>query len=203
MSGKNNPFYGKKHTDQSKSIIGKKSKGRKFSQESRDKRSDKLKGRLTWSSMHPEEMSKKMQGNKGRTGQHTPEEVKKKTSNSVKLAHQRPEVKKKYADALEKTKYLGQKCDIGQPEFIAKWNTLGFNFEINYQIRIENEIFYLDGYDKQKNVVLEYDSKYHKKQKQKDLIRQNKVINFLNPKAFWRYDTVEKKLRNVLQESVG
>lgn len=39
------------------------------------------------------------------------------------------------------------------------------------------ELFYIDRYDKEKNVVLEYDSKYHKKpyQRQKDLVRQQKL----------------------------
>jgi actin-related protein len=37
------------------------------------------------------------------------------------------------------------------------------------------------------------------KQKEKDLIRQNKIINILKPKKFWRYDVINKQFRNVLE----
>jgi len=60
-------------------------------------------------------------------------------------------------------------------------------------------LFYIDGYDKEKNVVLEYDSKYHFKrvQKQKDLIRQNKIIEILHPTVFWRYNSISKKFNDI------
>jgi len=50
------------------------------------------------------------------------------------------------------------------------------------------------------NVILEYDSKYHTKlnQQLKDLVRQNKIIEMLKPKAFWRYDVTNKTLKNVI-----
>jgi len=50
-----------------------------------------------------------------------------------------------------------------------------------------------------KNIVLEYDSKYHNRQKQKDLVRQEKIINILKPKKFWRYDVVNKQCKNILE----
>lgn len=70
---------------------------------------------------------------------------------------------------------------------------MGFRFEPNYQVHTDTDLFYVDGYDKEHNVVLEYDSKYHKKacQKQKDLARQNRVIDILHPKKFWRYNSVD------------
>jgi len=42
--------------------------------------------------------------------------------------------------------------------------------------------YWLDGYDKENNIVYEFDEKYHetKKQQEKDLIRQKEIINFLN-----------------------
>jgi very-short-patch-repair endonuclease len=86
--------------------------------------------------------------------------------------------------ALSETKYLGKSVDKGQLEFLVKWNRLGFEFEPNYQVYTEKDLFYIDGYDKEHNVVVEYDSKYHNKthQKQKDLIRQNKIIDILSRK---------------------
>ena len=123
----------------------------------------------------------------------------KKTSNAVKVAMHRPDVRVKHIQALADSQYLGKTVDKGQIELLKKWNGLGFNFEPNYQVKTDQYLFYLDGYDKQHNVILEYDSKYHlkNKQKQKDLIRQQKIINILKPKKFWRYDSVGKKIKNV------
>jgi hypothetical protein len=92
------------------------------------------------------------------------------------------------------------KYDKGQLEMLNKWNRLGFNFEPNYQLKFEGNLFYLDGYDKKHNVVFEYDSKYHKhkKVKERDLVRQQLIIEKLKPKAFWRYDAVKKSFNNVV-----
>jgi hypothetical protein len=50
--------------------------------------------------------------------------------------------------------------------------------------------------------VVEYDSKYHhgKQQKEKDLIRQQKIIDILKPKKFWRYNSIIKDIKDVLSE---
>jgi CRISPR/Cas system CSM-associated protein Csm5 (group 7 of RAMP superfamily) len=66
-------------------------------------------------------------------------------------------------------------------------------------IRTDTFLAYLDGYDKNKNVILEYDSKYHNRpnQKKADLIRQQKIIDVLNPKVFWRYDSVNDEFTDV------
>jgi len=44
--------------------------------------------------------------------------------------------------------------------------------------------YWLDGYDKENNVVYEFDEKYHdnQKQKQKDMLRQQDIINHLKCK---------------------
>ena len=119
----------------------------------------------------------------------------KKTSLTVSYAMHRPNVRTKHLDALHNSKWLKVKTDKGQVEFIEKWNRLGFNFQINYQIHTDTDLFYIDGYDKEKNIVLEYDTKYHLRSKQhkKDLIRQNRIIELLHPKIFWRFDSVNKK----------
>jgi hypothetical protein len=127
-----------------------------------------------------------------------------KTSRSTKKAMRRPDVRKKHLQGLLHSKWLRCRTDKGQLELLEKWNRMGFLFEPNYQIHTEADLFYIDGYDKEKNVVLEYDSKYHQRsnQKQKDLIRQNKIIDILKPKKFWRYEAENKQCKNVL-ESIG
>ena len=42
--------------------------------------------------------------------------------------------------------------------------------------------YWLDGYDKENNIVYEFDEEYHKYQIEKDIIRQNEIINYLTPK---------------------
>ena len=120
---------------------------------------------------------------------------------AIKTAMRKPDVRKNHIKALLETKYIGRKTDKGQLELIEKWNKLGFKFIPNYQIHTDVDLFYIDGYDKEHNVVLEYDSKYHSRlgQKEKDLIRQNKIIDILHPKKFWRYDVVNKTTVNVLE----
>jgi hypothetical protein len=60
--------------------------------------------------------------------------------------------------------------------------------------------YFVDGYDKGKNIIFEYDEKYHisKKQRQRDLIRQEHIINSINPLIFLRYDEKENKLYDVI-----
>lgn len=129
-------------------------------------------------------------------------EEKAKTSEQVKLAMHRPDVRKKHIEALHHSKWIKVRTDKGQLELIEKWNRLGFKFEPNYQIHTDTDLFYVDGYDKEHNVVLEYDSKYHNKpyQQQKDLVRQQKIISILNPKKFWRYRSINKHWENVIGE---
>lgn len=122
------------------------------------------------------------------------------TSELTKRAWTNPVIRKKYFDALAETKWLNVRPDKGQLEFLKKWNGLGFKFEPNYQVHTDTDLFYVDGYDPAHSVVIEYDGKYHLKphQQQKDLVRQQKIIDILNPKKFWRYDAVNKRCRNVI-----
>ena len=166
-------------------------------------------GKPTWSSLNRKEFGKMVTGEKhpmyGR--KHTEEmklnqrnrylgtklsdATKKKVSESVKRAWEDP-LKRK--NMLDRCKWINTSVDKGQKELIDKWNNLGFNFEINYPLKTENRLFYIDGYDPIHNIVLEYDSKYHNKEKQKikDFIRQELILNALKPKKFWRYNSNKK-----------
>ena len=116
----------------------------------------------------------------------------------------RPDVRKKHIKALSETKYLKCKTDKGQLELLEKWNILGFKFEPNYKIYTDDDLFYIDGYDKDHNVVIEYDSKYHSRlgQKKTDLIRQNKIIEILHPKKFWRFNAIDKTWNDVVGDTL-
>ena len=60
----------------------------------------------------------------------------------------------------------------------------------------------LDGYDKENNIVFEYDEPYHNKpkQKKKDLVRQQNIINRINPMMFIRYDERNKRLYDAITD---
>lgn len=122
----------------------------------------------------------------------------KKMSISTKNQWKNPIIRNKM---ISNSTWINTRMDRGQLELLNKWNKLGFDFKPNYQLKIDSDLFYIDGYDKEKNVVLEYDTKYHnyQKQKEKDLIRQDKIINILNPKKFWRYNVTTKEIKNILE----
>jgi hypothetical protein len=134
---------------------------------------------------------------------YTNPEERKRAKEIAKIAMHRPDVRKRHLKALAETKFLGKSTDKGQIEMLKKWNQLGFKFEPNYQLVTDTNLFYLDGYDEARNVVLEFDSAYHlkPKQKEKDAIRQEKIIAILSPKKFWRFDSTSKSWKNIMEES--
>jgi hypothetical protein len=180
LRGKTSNRKGCKHTPETKMAISKQQTGRKLSLDTKSKMSKFQRQRYS----NPNEVTK--------------------MALAVKNALHLPHIRKKHLDALAKTKWLKVKMDSGQLELIGKWNRLGFQFQPNYQLHLEKDLFYIDGYDPIHNIVLEYDSKYHEimGQKQKDLIRQQKIINILHPKKFWRYNSVTKSCKNVLEELI-
>jgi very-short-patch-repair endonuclease len=111
-------------------------------------------------------------------GKKISEETRIKFKIASKKKWENPIIRKKYYDALTKTKYLKVRTDIGQLEYINNLNRQGFNFEPNYQLQTIDHLYYVDGYDKNKHVVLEYDNKYHitSRQKEKDFVRQQNII---------------------------
>lgn len=153
--------------------------------------------RLKLSISHTGDRNPKYWSGKKRTP--ASEETKRKMSKAVKLNWKNPEYRKKYYDALSKTKYLKVRTDAGQMELLEKWNRMGFQFEPNYQVHTDTDLFYIDGYDPVHNVILEYDGKYHNRapQKLKDNIRQQKITNILHPRKFWRYDAMNKSWRTI------
>jgi hypothetical protein len=60
--------------------------------------------------------------------------------------------------------------------------------------------YFVDGYDKERNIIFEYDEKEHRwgKRKEKDLIRQQEIINKICPQKFIRYSEYEEKLYNII-----
>lgn len=74
------------------------------------------------------------------------------------------------------------------------WNGYHGKNEKEYQLNY----YFLDYYDKNNNIVIEWDEKYHNKQKQKakDIIRQKHIIETLNCN-FYRINEITKKVYKV------
>lgn len=200
MSGKNNPNYGKFGVlHQNFGKIGP-NKGKIFSEDMCEKLSRSHMGKKQSDDTKRKLSIKNGGKNNPFYGKSHSEISKNKMSCSWKKRWDNTEIRKHLRDILTKCDWIKVKCDKGQLELLDKWSKLGFNFEPNYKIKTDVDLFYIDGYDKEKNVVIEYDTKYHNKstQKRKDLIRQNKIINILKPKKFWRYNSVNKIWRNVI-----
>jgi hypothetical protein len=126
------------------------------------------------------------------------------TSLATKDAMHKPNIRAKHIKGLLHSKWIKVRTDKGQLELMNKWNSLGFKFEANYQVHTNTDLFYIDCFDAEHGVILEYDSKYHKRSKQQwaDLIRQQKIIDVLKPKVFWRYDSVNKTFADVYRSNL-
>lgn len=178
IRGKTSNRKGCYHTEETKKLMSLAKLGKKQSEKMRKSRSESRK-RLYQNPIEVEKMAQK-----------------------VKMAMHRPDVRKKHIEALHHSKWIKVRTDKGQLELLEKWNRMGFHFEPNYQLKTDTDLFYIDGYDKEKNVVLEFDSKYHRRfgQREKDLIRQQKIIDILKPKRFWRFDSESKQIKNAIGE---
>ena len=177
LRGKSSNRKGCHHSDATKTFLSVTQRGKKMSMGTRIKMSTAQKKRYS----NPQELQK--------------------MSAAVKKAMHRPDVRARHMDALHNSQWISVKMDRGQMELLTQWNALGYNFQPNHPLRTGTDLFYLDGYDSIKNVVIEYDSKYHQSigQQKKDSIREQKIINALQPKEFWRYDSGTKTTKNILE----
>jgi hypothetical protein len=97
------------------------------------------------------------------------------------------------------TNYNAEAC-----EFINKLNKER-NWNLQHalnggEIRIGG--YSLDGYDKEKNIIFEYDERKHeiKTIKEKDKVREQIIIQKINPKIFIRYSEKNNRLYDVISD---
>ena len=83
----------------------------------------------------------------------------------------------------------------------GKQNGYNFQHAMNGgEYHVKGMRYFLDGYDKEKNVVFEYDEKKHYTRgnlKEKDIRRMNEIKNHLKCK-FLRYNEKTKELKEYL-----
>ena len=105
---------------------------------------------------------------------------------------------------LKQIKKLGTQTNFNPKacEFIENWGKKnGYNFRhaLNGgEIKISG--YSLDGYDKEKNIIFEYDEPKHNilSINKRDKIREQRIINKLNPILFIRYNEKYNKLYDVI-----
>jgi len=165
---------------------------------------EKLKGRKI-----PVEIIKKRVETRKKNGYITSIETKRKQRESNTGKKRSEEAKQKMSKSAIKRiqKYQIYNKPNFNPRACEFINILNKSLNINLQHALNGgekwiKGFYLDGYDKEKNIIFEYDEKYHtsSKLKKKDLERQEKLIDEVNPLKFIRYDEKNNRLYDVLTE---
>lgn len=87
-------------------------------------------------------------------------------------------------------------------KFMDKFNSR-FGIELQHGLNggeIQFIGYSLDGYDKNRNIIFEYDEPKHEigSVKLKDKIREERLISHLHPSQFWRYNEKTNTLREII-----
>ena len=139
-----------------------------------------------------------------------------KMSNEFRNKCKERQIGKKYSDITKQKLRILAIERMKNQKVIAAYNPKACCFieELNQKLGVNlkhalnggEEIisgYYLDGYDKEKNIVFEYDESHHYslRKRQKDLNRQNILIDVLKPKMFLRYNEIDKELVDIISNS--
>lgn len=151
---------------------------------------------------HSEDAKKKMSaglmGNKHTLGFRPSEETRKKLRNKVVSEFTREKLREHRLNQIDALGYRGPAYNRTACQFIDRINNaLGLNLQhaLNGgEIRATG--YSMDGYDKDKNIVFEYDEKTHRTPgyRQKDFRRQSRIISKITPCLFLRYDEINERL---------
>lgn len=188
--GEKNPFFGKRHSNETKQLISNSMKGnipwmkgKKHSEESKEKNRQSQLGKKH-SEEHKRKIGLKSKGNKNNLGKTLSKEIRQKMSD-VRIGRKSyirtEESKRKLRiSILKRFERLGisRKEDEGAKEYFQWLNMFyGYNFQPKRFIEIGYDA---DGYDEKLHEWIEYDTLYHKRigQQKKDLIRQNNIIKY-------------------------
>ena len=183
ISGENNPFYGKHHTDISNKKNAEWHKGRKTSDIHK----------LNTSRNH----SKYWLGKK--------RDLQTRQKVSIGLKGKTPTNETRYKLRLSAIKRIEKQGIVRafNPKaciFIDKLNQeKGWNLQhAENGGEVELYGYFVDGYDRERNIIFEYDESHHYdirgNLKTEDVKRQKNLLEKINPSKFFRYDEMNKKL---------
>lgn len=194
-SGKKNPMYGKRHSKKTKKLISESKKGSILSEETKQKMKES--SRHLSGEKHPmygkrhsektkEKISKSLKGKpSGTAGKPSP----------MKGKHLSEETKRKLRlSAIKRLENRYGKIYPGyNPKACKIIDEYGKQHDYNFQhaensgeFHIKELGYWVDGYDKEKNVVIEVDESFHYDSngnlKERDIQRQKEIENFLKCK---------------------
>lgn len=174
-------------------------KGRKWSNEYKQRMSNVLIGRI-FSEEHCLKISNSLKGRKLSTKHKSKLKIPKSEETKYKLRIAT------IKDLKNKGIKMGNSGAVNYNpvacEFIDKLNKeKGWNLQhaLNGG-EIELYGYFVDGYDKERNIIFEYDEKHHKSEYKlkKDKIREDNLIKNVKPSQFIRYDEVNNQIINVV-----
>jgi hypothetical protein len=162
-------------------------KGRKHTDETRKKMSDARKGKVPWNKgkKHSEETKEKIKDrHHDVSGSNNPmygKKHSKETKEKIAVSSRKSMAKRFMELTGNAPNYNPTACRL--IEEYGKEH--GYNFqhaEKGGEFYIKGLGYFVDGYDKEKNTVIEYYEKWHKRQTKKDLLRQERIEKHLNCK---------------------
>ena len=206
--------FGEKLLEETKEKIGKSNLGKKRTEEHKRKYSECQKGdKAFWyGKTHSDDTKQKMSN--VHKGIQFSKETKQKLS-IQKMGKNNPMYGKKPAEehrermrisALNRIKEQGIMVAFNPNacQFIDDFGKKhGYNFQ---HAQNGGEVllsgFPVDGYDKEKNIIFEYDEPYHynNKRQEKDKYKQECIVNKIKPKMFIRYDEKNNRLYDALAD---
>jgi hypothetical protein len=205
-------------------------KGKEISEETRLNLSKSLKGHITteetkkkiseansgekngmFGKTHSDEYKERLRKNvhNFNKNSHTPEAIeKRRLKQKGKKASEETRKKMRISAINRITEKNGGVCTMHNINACKYLDNLSKQNEWNLQHALNGGEFYVsnlgyfvDGYDKEKNIVVEYDEPLHYNSKgelkEKDIIRQKQIINELNCK-FYRYNEKKGELYEIL-----
>jgi group I intron endonuclease len=214
VSGKNNPFWGKKHSDEVKKILSDANVGKdRFSDEYKRYLSEKMSGTGNpfYGKTHSEETKRKL--GKPKTKEHR---IKLSQSLKGRPIGKRyditPEIRKKMRISATRRmrRVYGEEVilpnvNLKETEYFSRlesergWDGIYFGKDGHLrQYCIESLGYWVDFYDPVRNIVVEYDETRHYNSDwtltTKDIERQNEIIQELDCE-FYRYNEVLEELK--------
>lgn len=186
MSGENNPFYGKTHDEETRKQISEKNSERTweemFDEETLKKQREHIKNLKYWEGKNRKDFSKKYSGeNHWHKGRNISQEWGEKISDGVEKSYEK-------IDGLREQR-IEQISEFGGPAYNPEACKLieeygkkhGYDFqhaENGGEVYIDG--YFVDGYDEEQNVVIEYYEKWHKRQREEDRKRKKEIIEATN-----------------------
>lgn len=199
LKGKDHPCFGRKVSDETKKKISISNTGKKRTDEQKIKIAEQLKGEKCYL-----------------FGKKRSLEVKIKISENVKKLNNKPWLGKKHSEESKLKMSISRKkiCENQKAgrtfnkkacDFIDKLNLeKGWNLQHGLnggEIKIFK--YFVDGYDKEKNIIFEYDDPAHfgPQKYTKHAKREEEILIYLKnlnvPFEFWRYDELKEELKKI------